>query len=85
MNSEASTETLALTERALEVIPSTRSSCVFTWCSVVWALSSSGALPSWALRMAIVASSSVRPSLSSGTANSNTRSTKAPAAISAAT
>ena len=35
-------------------------------------------------RIAIVASSRVRPSLNSGTASSSTRSTKAPAAISAA-
>jgi hypothetical protein len=85
VNSEASTETLPVTDCAFAVIPSSRSNWVFTWVTVVFAPVSSGSVSSLAFRIATAASSRVRPSLISGTASKPTSTTNAPAAMSAAT
>src|SRR5690242_6921298 len=63
---------------------STRSRLLFTWVTVVLAWVRMGALCSRTWRMVRVVSSSVRPSLSRGTATITTSSTSAPAAISPA-
>src|SRR4051794_34574269 len=60
---------------------STRSRLLFTWVTVVLAWVRIGALCSRTCRMVSVVSSSVRPSLSRGTATITTNSTRAPAAI----
>src|SRR5690606_39221261 len=84
VNTEDSAETLPETAWALAVMPSTRSNCVFTWVIVSLAPCRIGSVFSCALRIAAVASSSVRPSLTNAIARNITRNTKAPAAISAA-
>src|SRR3982751_6571542 len=63
---------------------STRSRLLLTWATVVLACPRIGALCSRTWRIVSVVSSSVRPSLSSGTATSTTSSTKAQAATSPA-
>ena len=84
MNSDVSTDTFPVTARASAVITSTRFSCELTWPIVALALVSSGSEFSCALRMAIVASSSVRPSLISGMASMSTSSANDTATMSAA-